>query len=308
LKRSRPIILVHGGAGRRALSKRQALCLQQALVESFQLLKNEMPAIQAVESAIRALEASGLFNAGLGSNRQLDRVQRMDASIMEGSGLRAGAVASIEGIMHPITAARLVMEKTEHVLLVGEPATRFARYFQVEPQPPRRRRSRQRRLHAAGANTLRLFAKIANSRSVRERSVGKETVGAVALDRAGTVAAGASTGGVEVMLPGRVGDTPLIGSGVYADNQSGAVSMTGWGESIIRIAVAKEIADLLERGMSPAKATSLVLRKVMRRTNGSAGALVLTADGRFAIRHVTPRMAAGYWDGIDRPFVGDRFQ
>jgi beta-aspartyl-peptidase (threonine type) len=268
-----------------------------------------MPAIQAVESAIRALEGSGLFNAGLGSNRQLDRVQRMDASIMEGSGLRAGAVASIEGIMHPITAARLVMEKTAHVLLVGEPATRFARYFQAEPQPPaRRRRSRQRRLHAAGANTLRLFAKIANSRSVRERSVGKETVGAVALDRAGTVAAGASTGGVDVMLPGRVGDTPLIGCGVYADNQSGAVSMTGWGESIIRIAVAKEIADLLEGRMSPAKATSLVLRKVMRRTNGSAGAIVLTTDGRFAIRHVTPRMAAGYWDGIERPFVGDRFR
>ena len=157
MKRSRPIILLHGGAGRRALSKRQALCLQQALVEGFQLLKNDIPAIQAVESAIRVLEASGLFNAGLGSNRQLDRVQRT-SSIMEGSGLRAGAVASIEGIMHPITAARLVMEKTAHVLLVGEPATRFARYFQVEPQPPsRRRRSRHRRLSTAGANTLRLF-------------------------------------------------------------------------------------------------------------------------------------------------------
>lgn len=309
MKRSRPIILVHGGAGRRALSKHQALCLQQALVEGFQLLKNDIPAIQAVEFAIRVLEASGLFNAGLGSNQQLDRVQRMDASIMEGSGLRAGAVASIAGTMHPITAARLVMEKTAHVLLVGEPATRFARYFQVEPQPPsRRRRSRQRRLPATGANTLRLFAKIANSRFVRERSMGKETVGAVARDRAGTVAAGASTGGVDVMLPGRVGDTPLIGCGVYADNRSGAVSMTGLGESIIRVAVAKEIADLLERGMSPAKATPLVLRKVMRRTNGLAGALVLSADGRFAIRHVTPRMAAGYWDGMDRPLVGDRFQ
>ena len=138
--------------------------------------------------------------------------------------------------------------------------------------------------------------------------MGKETVGAVALDRAGTVAAGASTGGVDVMLPGRVGDTPLIGCGVYADNRSGAVSMTGLGESIIRVAAAKEIADLLECGMSPAKATPLVLRKVTRRTNGSAGALVLSADGRFAIRHVTPRMAAGYWDGLDCPFIGDRFR
>ncbi len=309
MRLSRPIILVHGGAGRRDLSKRQALCLQQALIEGHQLLKNDMPAVQAVEFTIRVLEGSGLFNAGLGSNRQLDRVQRMDASIMEGSGLRAGAVASIEGIMHPITAARLVMEKTAHVLLVGEPATRFARYFQVEPQPPSHRgRSRRRRLHAAGVSTLRLFTKIAKRRVVRERSSGKETVGAVALDRAGTVAAGASTGGVEVMLPGRVGDTPLIGCGVYADDRSGAISMTGLGESIIRIAVAKEIADLLERGMSPVKATPLVLNKVMRRTNGSAGALVLTADGRFAISHITPRMAAGYWDGRDRPIVGDRFR
>ena len=268
-----------------------------------------MPAVQAVEFAIRVLEGSGLFNAGLGSNCQLDRVQRMDASIMEGSGLRAGAVASIEGIMHPITAARLVMEKTEHVLLVGEPATRFAHYFHVEPKPTvPRRRSRRRGQSAAGANTLRLFAMIANSRVVRRETVGKETVGAVVLDRTGTVAAGASTGGVDVMLPGRVGDTPLIGCGIYADNQSGAISMTGLGESIIRIAVAKEIANLLERGISPAKATTLVLRKVVKRTNGLAGALVLRADGRFAIRHVTPRMAAGYWDGFGRPLVGDRFQ
>jgi beta-aspartyl-peptidase (threonine type) len=310
LKRSRPIILVHGGAGRRTLSKRQAFCLQQALIEGHQLLKNDMPAVQAVELAIRMLEGSGLFNAGLGSNRQLDGVQRMDASIMEGGGLRAGAVASIEGIMYPITAARLVMEKTEHVLLVGGPATRFAQYFHAEPQPTaHRRRSRRHRMSVAGAKTLSLFAKMANSRRVvREQTVGKETVGAVALDRAGTVAAGASTGGVDVMLPGRVGDTPLIGCGVYADNQSAAISMTGLGEGIIRIAVAKEIAVLLERGMNPARATLLALNKVKRRTEGLAGAIVLATDGRFSISHLTPRMAAGYWDGRDRPVVADRFR
>ena len=265
-----------------------------------------MPAVQAVEFAIRVLEGSGLFNAGLGSNCQLDRVQRMDASIMEGSGLRAGAVASIEGIMHPITAARLVMEKTEHVLLVGEPAMRFAHYFHVEPKPTvPRRRSRRRGQSAAGANTLRLFAMIANSRVVRRETVGKETVGAVVLDRTGTVAAGASTGGVDVMMPGRVEDTP---SAAVSTQTSSRRSPSGLGESIIRIAVAKEIANLLERGISPAKATTLVLRKVVKRTNGLAGALVLRADGRFAIRHVTPRMAAGYWDGFGRPLVGDRFQ
>jgi beta-aspartyl-peptidase (threonine type) len=129
----------------------------------------------------------------------------------------------------------------------------------------------------------------------------------VALDQQGTVAAGASTGGIAFMLPGRVGDTPLIGCGVYADNEAGAVSMTGIGESIIRLAVAKEISDRLAYGASPAKATKVVLERLVRRIHGSAGALVLSRDGRLAIQHVTPRMAAGYWNGRSHPFVSDRF-
>lgn len=290
------------------MSAKQARCLEQALIDGYRSLKSGMPALEAVEAAIRILEASGLFNAGLGSNRQLDRVQRMDASIMEGRTLRAGAVASIERVLHPITAARLVMQRTPHVLLVGERATRFARHVNVEPlprDPVFRRRPAGRRTPSAEV-ALKLFQAMAGR--VLRKAGGQETVGAVALDAGGTVAAGASTGGVDVMLPGRVGDTPLVGCGVYADDEAGAVSMTGLGESIIRVSAAKGIVDLLELGRTPARAAAAVLKRLVRRTGGSAGTIVLSTSGSFAIRHVTPRMAAGYWDGAGAPTVRDRFR
>jgi len=277
----------------------------------YRQLARGASALDAVEATIRALEASGLFNAGIGARLQLDGARRMDASIMEGGTLRAGAVASIQGIRHPITAARLVLEKTAHVLLVGEPATRFARRFNLERQPPPSRSQRAAaraehrslgRLEPQAARTLELFSVLKQAEVFR-----RETVGAVALDGQGHVAAGASTGGIALMLPGRVGDTPLIGCGVYADDAAGAVSMTGVGEGIIRLAVAKAIADRLEAGDSPAAAVRRVLRKLVSRVKGSAGALVLARDGRFAIRHTTPCMCAGYWDGTGEPVVKDRF-
>jgi L-asparaginase / beta-aspartyl-peptidase len=252
------------------------------------------PALAAVECTIGLLEQSGLFNAGQGASRQLDGVQRMDAAIMEGAHLKAGAVASIEGIVHPIMAARLVMEDTNHVLLVGPFAGRFAQHFKLDRH---RSTAVRRRL-----SYDRLLAR--QKRSTKERH---GTVGAVALDRSGTVAAGASTGGIESMLPGRVGDTPLIGCGVYADNHSGAVSMTGIGEGIIRLVIAKSICDRLAIGKSPAVAARQVLRMLVSRIHGSGGALVLSPDGRFAIRHVTPHMAAGWWNGIGQPNVRGQF-
>jgi beta-aspartyl-peptidase (threonine type) len=231
---------------------------------------------------------------------------------MEGHDLRAGAVASIEDVLHPVAAARLVMEETAHVLVVGQEATKFAKHLGLALQPRRAQRrigSLQRQLVSPRARkTWQLYQDMQRSGRLRWASLGKETVGAVALDREGTVAAGASTGGVDVMLPGRVGDSPLIGCGVYADNQAGAVSMTGLGESIIRIAVAKELCVRLEGGTSPASAAKTVLQKLVARIRGAAGALVLTPDGRFAIRHTTPRMAAGYWNGRGKPIVKDRFK
>lgn len=309
MKPASPVILVHGGAGLRALSSAQADVLRAALRVGYHLLERGVSALTAVEQSIRVLERSGVFNAGRGARLQLDGVRRMDASLMEGQNLRAGAVASIEGIVHPITAARLVMDHTPHVLLVGTPATAFARHFKLERQS---RRSSGRGAPVTMAELLasgRLKScgnKKAAGLTVRERS-GKETVGAVALDRTGTVAAGASTGGIDVMWPGRVGDTPIIGCGVYADNESGAVSMTGIGEGIVRLAVAKEICGGLADGAKPARAARQVLQKLVIRVQGAAGTLVLAPNGRFAIAHVTPRMAAGWWDGRGRPTVGDCF-
>lgn len=272
----------------------QAACLRAALEVGYHLLDRGSSALVAVEHTIRVLERSGLFNAGKGAYLQLDRARRMDASIMEGHGLRAGAVASIEGIVHPITAARLVMEATDHVLLVGPLATKFVRYFKMEPQ---KRQTPRRKL--SYSSMLKQMA------TKRDRH---GTVGAVALDRFGTMAAGASTGGIDLMLPGRVGDTPIIGCGVYADNETGAVSMTGLGESIIRLAVAKEICDRLGQGKTPGMATRSVLQKLVTRVKGSAGALVLASERRFAIAHTTPHMAAGWWDGKREPTVRSRFQ
>jgi len=289
----------------------QATCLERALAEGHHLLMAGVPAVAVVEEAIRVLEDSGLFNAGRGSNRQLDGVPRMDASLMEGRELRAGAVASIEGIIHPIAAARLVMEKTAHVLLVGKSATQFAGYFGLARAPRMKEvravQPKQLRPRGGAGHTLRLHRAMLAAGRVRSRSLGKETVGAVALDRAGTVAAGASTGGVDVMLPGRVGDTPLIGCGVYADNDAGAVSMTGLGESIIRVAVAKEVSDALASGLSPVAAANRVLRKVVERVQGAAGLLVLSPDGRFTVRHSTPHMVAGIVGPDGRTIVRDRF-
>jgi L-asparaginase / beta-aspartyl-peptidase len=294
LNATRPIILAHGGAGSRAMSLRQSTCLHAALQVGYHLLDRGGSALLAVEQTIRVLERSGLYNAGKGGKLQLDGMRRMDASIMEGNQLRAGAVASIEGIVHPITAARLVMEHTPHVLLVGPQAGRFARHFKLE----------RHRL----AGTPRRFSLEVALRKAAEGQGRHGTVGAVALDRTRTVAAGVSTGGIELMLPGRVGDTPIIGSGVYADNDTGAVSMTGWGESIIRLAVAKEICGRLGQRKTPATAARLVLQKLAVRIHGSAGCLVLTPEGRFAIRHSTPHMMAGWWDGKGEPIVKGQFQ
>jgi beta-aspartyl-peptidase (threonine type) len=329
------LILAHGGAGARIVTPAQLACLADALSRGSAVLRRGGQALDSVEATTRLLESSGLFNAGSGAHLQLDGVRRMDAALMEGRTLKAGAVAGLEAVRHPIRAARLVMEKTAHVFLIGPHATRFARHFKLERLASDHRRSAQasaRRNTSREAVTatgpqrrmLRLYKAIFSPLSGEPvalpnatghgRGQGEgETVGAVALDRHGTLAAATSTGGIAFMLPGRVGDSPLIGCGIYADDEAGAVSMTGLGESIIRIAVAKEIVDRMAMGASPTTAAKLVLEKLDRRIRkvegfGAAGALVLAPDGRFAIRHTTPRMCAGWWAGTGQPVVRDRFR
>jgi len=242
-------------------------------------LQRGAPALDAVETAVVYLERSGQFNAGKGSKRQLDGVARLDASIMEGRTLAAGAIAGIEGILTPVSAARVVMEQTPHVLMIGEAARKLARRFKIEAYrfPPAAKRTLAEPLAKLG------------------------TVGAVALDLQGHVAAATSTGGIGSMLPGRVGDSPLIGAGTYADDRSGAVSMTGEGEAIIRAGLAKEICLLMEQGATPLQAGRLALRRMRQRVGGNAGghagAIILSPSGAFALVHTTRSMAAGYQSG-----------
>jgi len=270
-------------------------------MKGHECLKAGHSSLDAVETMILYLEESGQFNAGRGSLRQLDGIQRMDASIMDGQTLSAGGVAGLEGYLHPICAARRIMTDTDHVLIVGPHANRLAGHFGLA-----------RLVHLKSSTPLR------NKRGSRNRINPKtqalyrqlglyDTVGAAALDCAGHLAAGASTGGVAVMLPGRVGDTPLIGAGVYADDTAGAISMTGLGESIIRAGMAKHLAILLGLGWTPVKAANYALKALVSRVQGEAGCLVLDRTGRFAIRHTTPWMSAGYWNGRGKPVVKNRF-
>lgn len=294
-------VLVHGGAGRRRATVAQRKCIAETLALGIELLQNDQSALDAVETMIRYLEGSGRFNAGIGSRQQLDGRQRMDAALMEGALLRAGAVAGLEDICHPISAARIVMEKTDHVLIISSHASKLAKHFGLERLEKSKKSPSQPRtpvVRTRNMKTLALYRKMA----------AYETVGAVALDEYGTLAAGASTGGVSMMLPGRVGDSPLIGAGVYADNEAGAVSMTGLGEGIIRLALAKHILFAMKNGQKPLLATRHALKSLVNRVQGEAGCLVLAPNGQFSIRHVTPWMIAGHWNGRGKPFVADQFR
>ncbi len=255
--------------------------IENLLRELFRRLENGAAPLDIVEEAIVRLEDSGLFNAGRGARLQTDGVARLDASLMDGTRLAAGAVAALEGIGNPIAAARRVMDRTPHLLMVGEGAKRFALAEGLAPAPP-----------------------IPPSQRRGETRYG--TVGAVALGCEGTIAAGASTGGIGRMLPGRVGDSPLIGAGVYADNRAGGISMTGEGEGIIREGCAREIALLLEKGVSPAMAGRRVLMRMRQRTGALGGALILNVRGAFAVVHTTPSMAAG-WVTSDGVFCAPKF-
>ena len=224
----------------------------------------------------------------------------MDAAIMEGRNLSAGAVAGLEDVANPITAAHRVLTHTPHVLIAGEGARRLAEHFDLEPAGPPTEESMTilRRALRRDSTPVRLYREMEPH----------ETVGAVARDAEGRLAAGTSTGGIAEMLPGRVGDSPIVGSGLYADDESGAVSMTGVGEGILRGVVAKEICDGLRDGRSPRRAGRDSLRRLSSRIHATAGAIVLDRRGRFALVHSTPRLCAGYAVADRPPVSEDRFR
>ncbi len=290
--RSHPIILVHGGAGYRPPKKGSLDVLAESLAAGYTVLLNNGTAVDSVIAAVSVLENSGMFNAGLEGVLQMDGVQRLDASLMDGNDLRAGAVAGLEGFRNPIRAARRVMD-TSHVLMTNIGARRIAKGLPRLPRPSKESLQKLRMLLMKEQAAVALYKKHFS------------TVGAVALDKEGNVAAGTSTGGTYAMLPGRVGDSPIIGAGTYAENATGAVSCTGAGEHILRRALAKETCMLMQ-GRTPAIAARWSLEKVLK-LDGQAGLIALDRTGRFTIMHTTDYMGSGYARG-KRILVQERFK
>jgi beta-aspartyl-peptidase (threonine type) len=266
--------------------------LVQPLTEGFDALRKGASALDVVELAVRLLESDSIFNAGRGAHLNSAGDLELDASIMEGTTRRAGAVAAINGVRHPVSVARRVMENSPHVLLVGPGAKRFAKRIGAEMCTTRsllvgRELERWKRIRA-GERGL-----VATEFSADAKPHG--TVGAVALDRRGRVAAATSTGGTQDKAPGRVGDSAIIGSGTYADDRRGAASCTGWGEPILRAVLAKTAVDALSGGAGPGAASAAALRELSR-LSGFGGMIVVDKSGRAGASFNTPRMARGLAD------------
>jgi beta-aspartyl-peptidase (threonine type) len=266
--------------------------VRAALERGWESLRDGASALDVVEMAVRLLEDDPIFDAGRGSHLNREGKVEMDASIMEGSMLRAGAVAAIPCVRHPVTVARQVMESSPHVMLVGQGAYRFAVGAGVETCRTEdllvgRERERYLRVRAGEQGLVDDEFGAADDPGT---SMG--TVGAVALDATGTLAAATSTGGTQDKLPGRVGDTPVIGAGTYADNRFGAGSATGWGEGILRVVLTKTAIDLMSAGSSPEEAGLEALER-LEPVQGRAGLILVDRQGRVATVFNTPRMARG---------------
>ncbi len=298
------VLAIHGGtAGPRSelspeLEKLVRADMQRALEAGHVVLnKPDGTALDAVEAAVRVLENSPHFNAGKGSVFTHEGQIEMDASIMDGSNLKAGAVASVTVIKNPITAARAVMDKTRHVLLIGRGAEVFAAKAGLETVDPayfwtERRWNQIKKIWEREAKE-RAEAKQARADSAADEPWG--TVGAVARDARGNLAAATSTGGRTNKMYGRVGDSPIVGAGTYAENGVCAVSGTGEGEFFIRYAVGHDIATLMKyKGLSLDAATTEVIIGKLQPAGGEGGVVSIDAEGNFAAPYNTPGLYRGY--------------
>lgn len=281
-------IAIHGGAGsiiKGQYTKKQEQAyqnsLQMALQTGTKVLKNGGTAVDAVEQVIIYLENDSLFNAGKGAVLAHNKKAELDASIMDGSTLEAGAVASVTTIKHPISAARAVMEKSPHVLLMGRGAEEFAESEKLEIVDNKYFITRRRQ------------EQIENKLKATAEKHG--TVGVVALDKKGNLAAGTSTGGMLDKKHGRVGDSPIIGAGTYADNKSCAVSCTGHGEYFIRLSIAHKISELMKLSkMSVQGAANEVIYEELTNLGGTGGVIALDGYGNYAMPFNTGGMFRAY--------------
>ncbi|MFL2708159.1 MAG: isoaspartyl peptidase/L-asparaginase family protein [Gammaproteobacteria bacterium] len=283
-------IVVHGGAGVLSnLSNEQQLKIEKkvskTLLLAYEIIKNGGSSLDAVEFAVSEFEDSPIFNAGRGSVYTFDEIQEMDASIMFGLDRSAGAVASVKTIKNPISLARKVLEETEHVLLVSDGAESFAKdvgeqivdpsYFHSDKNLKRLRK---------------LKSKITQNHLIQDK-IG--TVGAVALDKQGNIAAATSTGGMTNKMPGRVGDTPIIGSGTWAQNEVCGVSSTGHGEFFIKFQVAKEVCTRIEYLNQSLEESSTNVIEELKKIGASGGLIAIDKNANISTPFNTDGMIRG---------------
>jgi L-asparaginase / beta-aspartyl-peptidase len=286
VKKQEWAIVLHGGAGvitrekmTPELDKEYRISLEKALNQGKKILAEGGTALEAVENTIRIMEDNPLFNAGKGAVFTHDGKNELDAAIMDGSNLAAGSVAGVTDIKNPITAARYVMTKSAHVMLTGQGASQFAKEQGLEIVPPSYFYTEKR------YNELQEILK-------REKN---GTVGCCALDKNGNLAAGTSTGGMANKKYNRVGDSPIIGAGTYANNRTCAVSATGHGEFFIRWTVAHDISALMEyKGLSLKEASDLVVNVKLVKAGGSGGVICVDKNGNVSMPFNSEGMFRGF--------------
>ncbi len=279
----RPSLILHGGAGSPApeFSADRRHGLQRAFTAAWSMLEQGGSALDAVVHAVMLLENDPTFNAGIGSCINRDGIVEMDASLMDGATFHAGAVGAVRTVQHPILLAQSIMQAGQHVFLVGSGAEEFVRTHGIPEIAPEQ-----------------LITERQHRRWRSAQTHGEPgTVGAVAFDTAGHLAAATSTGGLFNKHPGRVGDSAVIGAGTYADDALGAVSATGVGEAIIRTTLARTTVELLRGGVDPTQAARQALTIFRQRTASEAGVIVIDALGRVGYAHNASAMSVAYRRG-----------
>ena len=300
-RKQKPVIVVHGGAGTWQPERSQPgiLGVKRATVEGFEILKKGGTALDAVMEAVSVMEDDGAFNAGYGSSLNIDKQIEMEASIMDGKTLRAGATGLLRDIKNPVCLARIIMDDSDHVFVVGEGAEKLAKLHGLPRRNPvselrLRYFKEQKKALLEGKYDLPKLTELARK---HPELFNLETVGAVALDKDENLAAATSTGGFPLKLPGRIGDSPLIGCGTYADNRAGACSATGVGEIAIRLVLSKTVCNYMENGKSAEKAVELAIQLVNNRIKteyNSMGLIAVDNKGRIGAAHNSPNMCWSY--------------
>ena len=294
-------VVVHGGAGTMHVetSQRALSTVKNAAELGFEMLNGGETALDCVTEAVALLEDSGVFNAGAGSPLTVDKQVEMEASIMDGKTLTAGAAGLLTDIRNPVRVARLVMEKTDHVFIVGQGAEHLANLYGLEKREmltSSKMALYERQLQSLMAGKFEL-PKLAILIREHPEAFQLETVGAVALDTTSNIATATSTGGFPLKLPGRIGDSPCIGCGTYADNLSGGCSATGVGEIAIRLVLAKTVVTYMENGKSAQEAVEEAVRLASKRianVYNEIGFVAIDMRGGIGAAHSSPNLCWAY--------------